>query len=141
MAAPLVLLVADQSKDRFVRQNETTVIVYGINNFNASNNDEDINTASTTRTVYTTNDVIKKEALMLSTSFCRPPPLLGLDIMQELMWRLLPVSVITRRRIARFDRVDNAQISHTHTQTDRQTDRQSDLLGFLSKPKQAIQIL
>ena len=62
---------------------------------------------------------------MLSTSFCRPPPLLGLDIMQELMWRLLPVSVITRRRIARFDRVDNAQISHTHTQTDRQTDRQT----------------
>ena len=131
----MVLLVADQSKDRFVRQNETIVIVYGLNNFNASNNDEDINTASATRTVYSTNDVIKKEALMLSTSFCRPPPLLGLDIMQELMWRLLPVSVITRRRIARFDRVDNAQISHTHTQTDRQTDRQSDFLGFLSKPK------
>ena len=29
---------------------------------------------------------------------------------------------ITRRSIARFDRVDNAQISHTHRRTDRQTE-------------------
>ena len=69
MAAHLVLLVADQSKDRFVRQNETIVMVYGLNNYNASNNDEDINTASATRTVYTTNDVIKKEDLDVEYEF------------------------------------------------------------------------
>ena len=61
--------MADQSKDRFVRQNETIVIVYGLNNFNASNNDEDINTANATRTVYTTNDVIKKEDLDVEYEF------------------------------------------------------------------------
>ena len=42
---------------------------------------------------------------------------------------------ITRQSIARFDRVDNAQISRTDTQTHTHTDTQSDFLGFLSKPK------
>ena len=41
----------------------------------------------------------------------------------------------TRQSIARFDRVDNAQIQQYHTQTDGRTDGQSDFLGFLSKPK------
>ena len=69
MAVPLVLLVSDQSKDRFVHQNETIFMVYGLNNYNASNNDEDINTANATRTVYTTNDVIKKEDLDVEYEF------------------------------------------------------------------------
>ena len=44
---------------------------------------------------------------------------------------------LTRRSIARFDRVDNAQISQI-SRTDRQTHRQSDFLGFLSKPKESM---
>ena len=43
----------------------------------------------------------------------------------------------TRRSIARFDRVDNAQISHTHRQTDRRTDRVTSWASCRSQNKQS----